>query len=116
MPTDVTFSRTRPSPSPSPLADAAPTLRVLADPVRAAILDLLAAEDLCVCHLQDELGIKQTLVSHHLRALREAGLVESDPAGRFTYYRLSAGAIAAVRDAVAGLADACDAERTRRPC
>ena len=67
----------------------AATLQILADPVRAAILERLATESLCVCHLQDELGAKQTLVSHHLRALREAGLVLAEPCGRFTYYRLA---------------------------
>ena len=91
------------------------TLQVLADPVRAAILERLATESLCVCHLQDELGAKQTLVSHHLRALR-AGLVLAEPCGRFTYYRLAPGAFDAVRDSVAGLATASAADVPRRPC
>ena len=94
----------------------AATLQILADPVRAAILERLATESLCVCHLQDELGAKQTLVSHHLRALREAGLVLAEPCGRFTYYRLAPGAFDAVRDSVAGLAAASAADVPRRPC
>ena len=116
MPTDVTISRTPPDTASPGLPAAATVLRGLADPMRAAILDRLAVEEVCVCHLQDELGAKQTLVSHHLKALREAGLVVSEQAGRFTYYRLVPGAFDAVRDAVTGLAAASAADLPRRPC
>jgi ArsR family transcriptional regulator len=91
-------------------------LRLLADPVRAAILGALAREQLCVCHLQHLLGAKQALVSHHLRALREAGVVESHPAGRFTYYRLAPGAFDEIARAVADLAAASSASLPRRAC
>jgi ArsR family transcriptional regulator, arsenate/arsenite/antimonite-responsive transcriptional repressor len=91
-------------------------LRVVADPVRLRILGLLARESLCVCHLQQELDLGQTLVSHHLRALRQAGLVATEPAGRFTYYRLRRGALDEVRDVVDGLAQAARADLPRRPC
>lgn len=63
-------------------------MRVLADPLRMRIVELLAREQLCTCHLVAETGARQTNVSNHLRALREAGLVEAEPAGRYTYYRL----------------------------
>jgi len=118
MPTDVTFTRTRPAAvEPPGLPGAAPVLRMLADPMRAAILDLLAAEQLCVCHLQEALGAKQTLVSHHLKALRDARLVETEPAGRYVYYRLVPGAFDAVRDAGAALAAAASGrDLPRRPC
>lgn len=63
-------------------------LSLFADPLRGRIIGLLAREQLCTCHLMQETGAKQTTVSHHLKLLREAGLVESEPHGRFTYYRL----------------------------
>jgi ArsR family transcriptional regulator len=63
-------------------------LRALADPTRQRIVALLAAEQLCTCHLVAELPATQTNVSNHLRVLREAGLVVSEQAGRFTYHRL----------------------------
>ena len=63
-------------------------LRVLADPLRRQIVELLSHEQLCNCHLVEETGARQTNVSNHLRALREAGLVETEPQGRYTYYRL----------------------------
>jgi ArsR family transcriptional regulator len=71
-------------------------LRALADPLRMRIVELLAAEQLCTCHLVEETGARQTNVSNHLRILREAGLVEADPAGRYTYYRLVPEALEAV--------------------
>lgn len=81
-------------------------LKVVADPVRLRILTSLAREQLCVCHLQEELGAGQTLVSHHLRTLRDAGLVESEPCGRFTYYRLRPRALDGLVDLLAALSSA----------
>ena len=94
----------------------ASALRTIADPMRAAILELLSREQLCTCHLQEALGAKQPLVSHHLRLLREAGLVVAEPCGRFTYYRLSPGAFDAVRDVVARLAAAAAVDLPKKPC
>jgi ArsR family transcriptional regulator len=61
---------------------------LLADPLRLKIIELLAAEQLCTCHLIEQTGAKQTTVSHHLRLLREAGAVQTEQVGRFTWYRL----------------------------
>src|SRR5687768_10664936 len=63
-------------------------IRVLADPLRLRIVTLLARETLCTTHLVEETGAKQTNLSNHLRVLREAGVVETEPCGRFTYYRV----------------------------
>ena len=57
-------------------------VRALADPLRLRIVELLATEQLCTCHLVDETGASQTNVSNHLRVLRETGLITSEPAGR----------------------------------
>ena len=92
-------------------------LRLLADPTRAAIVSLLAVEQLCTCHLVDELGTTQTNVSNHLRALRHAGVVRAEPAGRFTYYRLQPGVLETLARQLGDLADsAVSAEQVRRPC
>ncbi|MFG2333188.1 ArsR/SmtB family transcription factor [Streptomyces sp. NPDC048604] len=63
-------------------------IRVLGDPLRLQIVTLLARETLCTTHLVEETGAKQTNLSNHLKVLREAGVVETEPCGRFTYYRL----------------------------
>jgi arsenate reductase (thioredoxin) len=67
--------------------------RALGDPLRWRIVELLATEQLCVAHLAEELAIRQPLVSHHLKVLREAGLIEPDRYRYWTYYRLRAGAL-----------------------
>lgn len=92
-------------------------LRLLADPLRARIVELLAVEQLCTCHLVELTGARQTNISNHLRALREAGLVTSEPHGRFTYYALDPQALASVADQLAALVDSArDALDRRRPC
>jgi ArsR family transcriptional regulator len=63
-------------------------MRALADPLRQRIVELLADEQLCTCHLVEELATTQPNVSNHLRVLREAGLIRSEQAGRYTYHRL----------------------------
>ncbi|MER5258161.1 MULTISPECIES: metalloregulator ArsR/SmtB family transcription factor [unclassified Streptomyces] len=66
----------------------ADVIRVLGDPLRLQIVTLLAQETLCTTHLVEETGAKQTNLSNHMKVLREAGLVETEPCGRFTYYKL----------------------------
>ena len=97
--------------------DASSAIRVLADPLRAKIVELLAVEQLCTCHLVAETGAQQTNVSNHLRVLREAGVVEAQPAGRYTYYRLRPEALTALTEHFHDLGErARAAEQIRRPC
>ncbi|MDA8283292.1 MAG: metalloregulator ArsR/SmtB family transcription factor [Actinomycetota bacterium] len=91
--------------------------QMLADPLRARIVELLAHETMCTCHLVVETGARQTTVSHHLHILREAGWVECEPCGRFTYYRLCPEPLAALAASVDALArSAAVAAGRRRPC
>src|SRR4029453_10004852 len=62
--------------------------RALGDALRWRIIELLATEQLCVRHLAEELGAAQPLVSHHVKTLREAGLVDAERYRYWTYYRL----------------------------
>jgi len=80
--------------------------RVLGDPLRWRIVALLATEQLCVSHLAEELGAAQPLVSHHVKALRAAGLVEAERYRYWTYYRLRPAALLALAGELAGLAHA----------
>ncbi|MFC9975677.1 ArsR/SmtB family transcription factor [Spirillospora sp. NPDC127200] len=94
-------------------------LKLLADPLRARIVTLLAREALCVCHLVTETGAKQTNISNHLRALREAGLVDTEPCGRFIYYRLRPGPLQALAEQFGALAEQARAtqdDTRKRPC
>lgn len=68
-----------------------PVLGALADPVRLRIISMLLAapdESSCGCDLEQPLGLSQPTVSHHLKVLREAGLVEGERRGRWVHYRV----------------------------
>jgi ArsR family transcriptional regulator, arsenate/arsenite/antimonite-responsive transcriptional repressor len=92
-------------------------IRVLADPLRLRIVTLLAREMLCTTHLVEETGAKQTNLSNHLRVLREAGVVETEPCGRFTYYRLKPDVIALLAGQFADLAESArSAADNKRSC
>ncbi|MET9851197.1 ArsR/SmtB family transcription factor [Streptomyces ossamyceticus] len=92
-------------------------IRVLADPLRLRIVTLLAKETLCTTHLVEETGAKQTNLSNHLRVLREAGVVETEPCGRFTYYRLKPDVIALLAGQFADLAESArSAADNKRSC
>ncbi|CAL9644923.1 ArsR/SmtB family transcription factor [Streptomyces sp. enrichment culture] len=92
-------------------------IRVLADPLRLRIVTLLAREMLCTTHLVEETGARQTNLSNHLRVLREAGVVETEPCGRFTYYRLRPDVIALLAGQFADLAESArTAADNKRAC
>lgn len=63
--------------------------QALADENRLRIIEVLQQGERCVCDLQSSLGLGQSLLSHHLRVLREAGLVRSRRDGRWVHYALS---------------------------
>src|SRR5512132_1415451 len=93
-----------PAPPAGPEALPVELARALGDPLRWRIVELLATEQLCVAHLAEELGAAQPLVSHHLKVLREAGLVEADRYRYWTYYRLRPDTLAALAGGLQGLA------------
>ena len=89
-------------PLPAPEREAlARRFKALADPARIGIVNLLSASDeVCVCAFVDALGLSQPTVSHHLRLLREAGLVSAEKRGTWSYYRLEPEALGALQDAL----------------
>jgi ArsR family transcriptional regulator len=77
--------------------------KALADPTRIAIVNRLAgAGEVCVCAFVGELDLSQPTVSHHLRILREAGLVDVSRRGTWAYYRLVPEAVDALAFALGG--------------
>ncbi|MFH8873175.1 ArsR/SmtB family transcription factor [Streptomyces griseus] len=92
-------------------------IRVLGDPLRLQIVTLLARETLCTTHLVEETGAKQTNLSNHLKVLREAGIVETEPCGRFTYYKLRPEVLTGLSKQFAALAaSARTAAQNKRAC
>jgi ArsR family transcriptional regulator len=79
---------------PGDLTEHADLLKALADPHRLRIIATLARaeDDVCVCDLNDDVDVSQPTVSHHLKLLKDAGLVTSERRGTWVYYRLPAGA------------------------
>ncbi|MGA9533946.1 MAG: metalloregulator ArsR/SmtB family transcription factor [Anaerolineales bacterium] len=77
-------------------------LKVLAEPRRLELFDLIVRGYQCNCQLRDELGLPANLISHHLGVLREAGLVdtERDPIdGRWVYYSVNRESLEALNHA-----------------
>jgi ArsR family transcriptional regulator len=79
-------------------------LAILAHPVRLQLLDVLLHHEgrVCVCDLEAAVPVKQPTVSHHLRLLRDAGLVTSERDGLWAYYRVRRDALAALRGRIEG--------------
>src|ERR671927_106591 len=76
--------------------------KALSDPTRVAIVNrLAAAEEVCVCDLNSAFDLSQPTISHHLKVLRDAGLVEASRRGTWAYYRLVPEALDALRGALA---------------
>lgn len=65
--------------------------KALADPTRLRIMLLLLEEELCVCELESILGMEQSRISHALRTLRDAGLIEERREARWVFYRAAKG-------------------------
>lgn len=63
-------------------------IKILAHPIRLQILDLLAGNEgkMCVCDLEEALPVRQPTISHHLRLLRDAGLIDCERDGLWVYY------------------------------
>jgi ArsR family transcriptional regulator len=81
------------------------SFKALADPTRLAIVNRLASRDeACVCEF-NSLGLSQPTISHHLKVLREAGLIEvSNRRGTFLFYRLVPEAVESLAFALGGSA------------
>ena len=79
--------------------------RALGDPTRLEIFRLLAAQDapVCACDVVDRFGLSQPTISHHLRILRQAGLVTSAKRGVWAWYAPDPRGLAWLREIVAGL-------------
>jgi ArsR family transcriptional regulator, arsenate/arsenite/antimonite-responsive transcriptional repressor len=77
----------------------APLLKAIADPVRLRLMSLVAAHsggEACVCDLNDAFDLSQPTISHHLKVLHEAGLLEREKRGVWAYYRIRPEALASL--------------------
>jgi ArsR family transcriptional regulator len=75
----------------------APLLKALADPVRLRLMSLVASHEggeACICDLNPAFDLSQPTISHHLKVLHEAGLLEREKRGVWVYYRARTEALA----------------------
>lgn len=110
LPADVEQTCYEPSGSPSIDAqgaqDAARVLRALSDPNRLRLLSIVkagAGGEACVCDLTEPLSLGQPTVSHHLKILVDAGLLEREKRGTWAYYSLVPGALERAAALITGL-------------
>ena len=90
--------------SSAPLSEAdaevlADRLKALADPARLRLMSLVLASEAgegCICDLTDPVGLSQPTVSHHMKVLVDAGLLEREKRGRWAYFRAVPGAMDAL--------------------
>jgi len=77
----------------------APLMKALADPVRLRLMSLVASHEggeACMCDLTDAFELSQPTITHHMKVLHEAGLVDRDKRGVWVYYRVRQQALAAI--------------------
>jgi len=106
MPSAATKTRTGCCTKASPRLDAATALRytrilkALADETRLRIIDLVASagDDLCACEIESFFELSQPTISHHMRILRDVGVVVAEKRGQWVYYRLADGALKSLRE------------------
>jgi ArsR family transcriptional regulator len=82
----------------------AAALKAIAEPARLRLLSLIQAQpgqEACVCHLTEPLGLSQPTVSHHLKVLLQAGLVEREQRGSWAFFRVKPEPLAAIRELLA---------------
>lgn len=77
----------------------AAAFKALSHPVRVQIVDILSRHggDICVCDVEQYFSLTQPTISHHLKVLREAGLIEAEQQGLWVYYRIRSGALDPLR-------------------
>jgi ArsR family transcriptional regulator, arsenate/arsenite/antimonite-responsive transcriptional repressor len=85
-------------------AELAPLFKAIADPVRLRLLSLIASHpggETCVCDLTGAFDLTPPTISHHLKVLREAGLIDSERRGTWVYYWVNPGMLARMSELLA---------------
>lgn len=80
--------------------DVAKKLKVISDPKRLRIIDMLSCYELCACEILEKFDISQPTLSHDMRKLEEAGLVTSRREGKNTFYSLGKASLDEIEDSL----------------
>lgn len=88
---------------PEAAAQLAALFRVLGEPARLQMLNLIAvqpSQEVCACELVEPLGLSQPTISHHLKVMYKAGLLERERRGTWIYYRILPGQLTMLRESL----------------
>jgi ArsR family transcriptional regulator len=102
--------------APVSLSRTARLCRALADENRLRIVEMLSSGERCVCDLTSALDLGQSLLSHHLKTLKDAGLVTDRRDGRWVYYTLSCDALEELGGAIDSMVPAAAATQADGCC
>ena len=94
--------------SPEAAADIAAKLKALADPIRLRLFSLVASHsggEACVCDISSDIDVTQPTVSHHLKVLKEAGLLTSERRASWVYYSVVPQALTTLSSVLSAVAD-----------
>ena len=100
----------------SQISEASRLFHALSEPTRLRILEQLKDGEQCVCELTDVFNTGQSRLSFHLRVLKEAGLINDRPEGRWTYYSLNVEGIKELASFVNALQESQPSRRSCAPC
>jgi ArsR family transcriptional regulator len=98
------------------ISEASRVFHALSEPIRLQILEQLRDGEQCVCELTGVFNTGQSRLSFHLRVLKEAGLINDRPEGRWMYYSLNVGGIKELASLVNALQESQPSRRSCAPC
>ncbi len=98
------------------IQDLATKLKVISEPNRLQILNILSSGEKCVCQIEDALSLNQNLVSHHLKVLKEAGLISFCKCGKWRHYSLDRDAFMQLQSEFSNLMSCSSAKSSKLKC
>ena len=98
------------------IEEASRLFHALSEPTRLQILEHLKSGEQCVCELTEVFNTGQSRLSFHLRVLKQAGLINDRPEGRWMYYSLNIEAIKELASFVSALQESQPSRRSYAPC
>lgn len=100
----------------SQISEASRLFHALSEPIRLQILERLRDGEQCVCELTEVFNTGQSRLSFHLRVLKEVGLINDRPEGRWTYYSLNVEGIKELASLVNAMQESQPSRRSCPPC
>jgi ArsR family transcriptional regulator len=100
----------------NPIREASRLFHALSEPTRLQILEQLKDGEQCVCELTEVCHASQSRLSFHLRVLKEAGLINDRPEGRWMYYSLNVEGMKGLALSVSALKTSVPSRRSSSPC